>query len=377
MKPGKIPEILDLALKARTNGDVFNPLFTGDAGLGKSALVKEWVKKQREQNPDFFFLDLRVAYLESPDLIGFPQEVKDDSGIWRTVHAIPEFWPLDKSMKGLILFEEPNRGTTGVMNCLMQILTDRKIHKVDIPDGVLLAACINPDSAEYDVNHMDAALRNRFEEFVIEFDHLSFMDYIEAQKWHDDVTRFVGSGIWVYKPTHELAEGATYISPRTWEKMNTALVAGIKNDRTMHRLVASAILGRDIGNEFHKFSYDQAPVTAVDLMKDEDAALKRLQEQSQPDAYKGDMIMQTVESIVKAYGGLKKDCKEDEINEDVMVKVAKIIPADQAINLLRGCGMKVSSGQISSFFNKFIERHPDLVDLLRSNIKVERATKKK
>jgi hypothetical protein len=256
----------------------------------------------------------------------------------------------------------------------MQILTDRKIHKLKIPDGVMIAGCINPDSAEYDVNHMDAALKNRFEEFVVEFDHLSFSNYIEEQKWHEDIIMFVNQGIWIYKPTGELAEGATYISPRTWEKVNAALQAGVKDDRLMHRLVMCSILGRDIGNEFHKAAYEEAPVTAQDLLKDKKGALKRLKKHADKNHYRGDMIAATVESICRHYGGLTENCKETEIDEPTMVEVAKIIPADQTLVMVKQCGFKQSKGQMLAFFKEFVKKYPELLDVVRDAIKLSRVT---
>jgi hypothetical protein len=374
MKPSQIMTIMDTALEARRLGQVFNPLFTGEAGLGKSQIVQQWVKKQRERNPNFGFLDLRIAYMEAPDLIGFPETEKDENGQIRTKHRLPEFWPTDPESEGLILLEEPNRGTTGVMNCLMQLLTDRKIHTYELPKGWIIAGCINPDSSEYDVNTMDAALKDRFEEFEVEYDHLTFVEFIEAAGWHESLQMFINSGIWTYKTTKEIGKDGRYISPRTWSKVNAAELAGISKNRQLHRIVVTSILGKDIGNEYHKFCYDSAPVTAQDILKDKEAALKRLKEQSDPSKYQGDMIAATVESIEKHYGGLKKDCKPDQIDEDTMAEVAKIIPADHAVNLIKACGYKQSKGQITAFFREFGARHPDLVKILKDNIKLSRAT---
>jgi hypothetical protein len=371
MKPSNIPVVLDLALEARRQGRTLNPIFTGEAGLGKSEITQSWVKKQRERNPSFGFVDLRIAYMEAPDLIGLPvEEVVNGKG--RTRHFLPEFWPTEG--EGLILLEEPNRGTTGVMNCLMQLLTDFKVHNYTLPAGWLIAACINPDSSEYDVNTMDAALKDRFVEFEVEFDHMSFIDFMSDADWHESVQMFVSSGIWTYKTTKELGKDGKYISPRTWSKVNAAEKAGVNKNRALHRLTVQSILGKDIGNEYHKFCYDSAPVTASDILKDKTAAFKRLVTQSDPSTYQGDMIAATVESIEKAYGGLKKDCKNDQIDEDTMVEVAKIIPADHAVNLIKGCGYKQSRGQITTFFKEFTTRHPDLVKVLKDNIKISRAT---
>jgi hypothetical protein len=256
----------------------------------------------------------------------------------------------------------------------MQLLTDRQVHKYILPEGWIIAACINPDSSEYEVNAMDAALRDRFEEFEIEYDSNTFMKFIEDAKWDENLVRFISSGMWIYKSTKEIAKGSKYISPRTLSKMNAAERAGAANNRQLHWETCLSVLGKDIGKEYFKFRFDQAPVTAQDLLKDKPAALKRLKQQSSKDDYKGDMISATVESVTKHYGGLKKDCKADEIDEDTMAEVAKIIPADQAVNLVKQCGFKQAKGQVSTFFKEFGTRHPDLLKILKDNIALDKAT---
>jgi hypothetical protein len=383
MKPSRIIDTLVLAYKAGQQGNQFNPLYSGDAGLGKSDLAKEFVKIMRTKgfpdhnikaNPNYGFLDLRCAYLEAPDFLGFPESEKDAQGLRRTVHNLPEFWPTDMESEGLILFEEPNRGTTGVMNCLMQILTDNKVHKYTLPKGWIKAACINPDTAEYDVNAMDAALKNRFEEYEIEYDPISFMEYIEAKNWNASIQMFISSGTWIYRSTDQIGSEGKYISPRTWSKVNAAEMAGVRDDRRLHSETMRSILGKDIGNEYHKFCYDEAPVTHKDLLEDKKKAFKRLEGQSSVDNYKGDMIAVTVESIILNYSCTIKDT-DGKVGEDTMAEVAKIIPSDQAINLIKGCGFKQSKGAITTFFRDFVKRHPELKEVLKQNIKVTRGLK--
>jgi hypothetical protein len=382
VKPSRIIDVLQLALKAREAGQIFNPLFTGDAGLGKSAICQAFVKIMRttgfpergiEKDPNFGFLDLRIAYMEAPDLIGFP-ESESIGGVRRTVHNLPEFFPTDENSQGLILLEEPNRGTTGVMNCLMQLLTDRQIHNYKVPKGWFFASCINPDTAEYDVNAMDAALRNRFEEYEIEYDPISFMEHMEKNKWNDSIQNFISSGVWVFRSTDQISEGGKYISPRTWSKVNAAELAGVRADRRLHSETMRSILGKDIGNEYHKYCYDEAPVTHKELLEDKKKAYKRLEQQSDVNNYKGDMIGVTVDSIIANYSCTLKDA-DGKVGEETMAEVAKIIPSDQAINLIKGCGFKQSKGAITTFFRDFVKRHPELKEVLKQNIKVERGLK--
>jgi hypothetical protein len=44
------------------------------------------------------------------------------------------------------------------------------------------------------------------------------------------------------------------------------------------------------------------------------------------------------------------------------------------VNLIKACGYKQSKGQITAFFREFGARHPDLVKILKDNIKLSRAT---
>jgi hypothetical protein len=379
MKPSRISEVLDLALIARKSGYRFAPMLRGGAGLGKSEIVQQWVAQQRVKNPNFGFLDLRLAYYEAPDVIGFPVSFQDVTGKLRTTHALPDFWPTEG--EGLILLEEVNRGTQGVMNTMMQLLTDRQVGPhYKLPEGWMIASCVNPDDANYDVNSMDTALLDRFEIFDIDFDHMTFIEFIESKKWHHCITRYVKSGAWTFKAADSIGKEGKYISPRTWSKLNAAEQAGAQDNRQLHRIICQSVLGKHVGNEYWKSCWDDAPVTAQDLLSNKSAAIKKLKEQSKPESYQGDRIAVTVESMVQAYGGLDKagggTCSEDQVSEALMAEVAAIIPSDQAVNLIKECGYKAYKGQITNFFKEFTTRHPECVDVLRDNIRINRAVDK-
>lgn len=376
MKPSGIFDVLNLAWEAKKNGKMLIPLFSGDAGLGKSQICQQWVAKKKEENPEFGYIDLRLAYLEAPDVIGFPEVTIDKDGSRRTFHQLPNFWPTDG--EGLLVFEEPNRSTTGVMNCMMQILTDGKIHNWTLPKGWIIASCVNPDQCEYDVNTMDVALRDRFVEYEIEYDHNTFVDFMESRKYNANVVSFVKSGMWVFKEAKSIGANGKYISPRTWDRVNTAESAGLNGNRQQHFITICSILGKDIGKEYHRFVFDDAPVNYKDILKNKDAAFEKLRKQSDPENYKGDMIAMTVESICKNYSGeLEDDEDKEKIGENTMAEVAKIIPSDQSLNMIKTCGLKSSKGNIKEYFKDFTARHPELVDVLKSNVIINRSIDKK
>jgi hypothetical protein len=367
MNPSKITDVLDLARKIRKSNfsEAFNPLFVGEAGLGKSQIVQQWVKKVRDSVPDFGFIDLRIAYMEAPDMIGLP-DIKDG----KTFHNIPSMWPT--SGEGLILLEEPNRGTTGVMNTLMQVLTDRAIHQYKLPDGWIIAACMNPDSAEYDVHQMDTALKDRFVEYRIDYDHNSFVSFIEKNNWSETIQLFIKSGTWIYKESKSIGKDGKYVSPRSWAPLNAAEKAGVKSSKSLHDEICRAQLGKDLGREYWTFCHKQRPVLAADLIANKEDAFNRLTAQSSKDNYQGDMISATIESIVKHYGGLDEKCPSDKVNESTMCAVAQIIPSDQALILIRECCKAQKDMKDSEFYKRLAETQPSLVNVLKSNIKLKK-----
>jgi hypothetical protein len=156
--------------------------------------------------------------------------------------------------------------------------------------------------------------------------------------------------------------------------------------RGSHYIVALSVLGKHLGNEYWKSCWDDAPVTAQDILNDKEKAIQKLKDMSKTNAnYAGDKISLTVESIIEKYGGWyegrKKDGKDwpheqDTIDEQTLVEVVENIPADHGINLIKGCAQKNQRGNISQFFSEFTKRNPKSVELLRDHIKLSSALKK-
>lgn len=319
MKPSEIFSILDLARRARKNNFKFAPCFVGAPGLGKSEIVQQWCTENKLP-----FIDLRLAYREAPDLIGFPT-VSVKNGRERTCFSTPEFWPDgDIQPEGVLLLEEPNRGTTAIMNCIMQLLTDRKVDKYELPKGWIIVGCINPEEADYDVNTMDSALKDRFEFFNVNYDKESFIQFMNDNNWDETVRMFVESGAWNYTlpGTVGNAPGAKYISPRTFSKLNAVVQSNIPNE--LEQMVYESILGQLNGGKYHHFKYEEQPVLYSDLVNNQTRALKRLKKFADPKDYKAGHFSITIRNIVES----------DVIEDDLLAEVLEVIPADVGYTLI-------------------------------------------
>lgn len=329
MKPSRIFDLMNMAVKAREKGLNFTPCFVGPAGVGKSEVVKSWVKEVQKTDPDFKIFDRRCAYLESPDFVGYPNPITTESGDKVTEFFVPSLWP--REGRGLLLLEEVNRANTSVMNCLMQLLTDRKINDYTLPEGWIIASCINPENSSYDVNTMDAALKDRFEIFQVDYDHKDFVTYMREANWAASVINFVDSANWKFVAPENIADGAKYISPRTWSKINAAEQVGYVDDSLRLDLYTS-ILGHNVGKHFYQFACADAPVTFEEIVSKatRKGAIKRLSKHCDTKKYQADKVSITVTDIVDAVCTRKQP-----LDREILAEILDTLSADQGVVLIR------------------------------------------
>lgn len=313
IKPNQIESVLDLARKVNKDGHNFYPAFIGAPGIAKSSAIQQWCKKN-----NLPFIDLRAAYLEAPDIIGFPSI---EGGI--TKHNVPEFLP--RSGEGVLLIEEPNRGTAAVLNTFMQLLTDRKIHNYELPSGWMIVAALNPEDPIYEVQVMDPALKNRFQFFTVEYDKSSFLEYMRKKNWRKEIISFIESGTWSYQTPESVQKGGKYISPRTFEALNSAMNADFNKE--IELAIYDSVLGKQVSKLFYAFINDDRPVFLSDLLSEETrpAALAKLKEHSNPSDYKNGHISVTIRDIID----------DGTIEDSLLIEVCLVLPADQATILIK------------------------------------------
>lgn len=356
MKPAKIFDVMDLAMRARQKGEIYNPLFVGAPGLGKTEIVQAWCKAKGLPS-----ITLTSALLDAPEIRGFPM-IQNVNGRQRMVTVTPEFWP--DSGSGVVILEEVNRGSTAVMNCWMALTDARRgFDNYKLPDGWIVVGCINPESTStsYDTNTMDPALRDRFEMFEVNYDRQTFLDYMKSASWHKDIINFVESGLWVYKTPEEVGNvpGAKYISPRTFSKVNATFRAEF--NPADERELFDPILGTNVSKDFFNFRHNETPVMMVDLKKKEKSSLNKLVKFSDPNNYKNGMISLTVKDIID----------DNTIEDDLLVKVVLAIPVEQGTVLIRELEQRrgVPTGEM---LQKLIKSHPEIKKLFVDVIKYKK-----
>lgn len=354
MKTKQIYDVLDLARVIRGQGKTFNPLFIGPPGIGKSEIVQDWCNKHKLP-----FLDLRIAYLESPDMIGVPKcEISDGREV--TKHYTPEFWPNgDLQPEGVVLLDEVNRGTQSMMNCMMQLLTDRKVHNYKLPEGWIIVGCINPENETNDVNTMDTPLRDRFALFTVEYDKKAFVDFMTKKEFDIRVINYVET-TFKYRLPEDISntDGSKYNASRSFAALNAALKAGVKESLLEH--VCYSILGKNEGSSFYSFLTNIAPVYAKDLLKDEVNSLLTLKKYSNPEDYKAALISITIRDILAT---------EKKFKDELIIKICLSLSADQAVSLLRELEFARKDKKL---LTSLCEKDKELLEYIKENLADEK-----
>ena len=123
----RLERVLSIAYRARRA-----VLLEGPTGVGKSEIIR---RVASELGIGTAILDLSL--LEPPDLVGLPF-VKDG----RTEYALPHVLPREGA--GILLLEELNRAERYIQQPALQLLSARRLHEYELPEGWICVATINP-----------------------------------------------------------------------------------------------------------------------------------------------------------------------------------------------------------------------------------------
>ena len=194
-------EFTELLWKAKTK---LRPCYLGHTGVGKTELAKQLADKH---NMDLIII--HVSQLEPSDFVGLYQ-INDEG---RTSNCPPSWLPyreykgegrvveLDKEKNpdatladvlvprdqgyinpngGIVFLDEFNRGHEDIRQSMYQLIQDKRIHTLSLPDNYQIITAANPPSEGYETYEFDPAMINRLAwiQFRPDFD--------ETQKYLED-----------------------------------------------------------------------------------------------------------------------------------------------------------------------------------------------
>lgn len=324
LKMADLDSLLMLHFNSKSkDSDQKRPLMLrGPAGVGKTTAVKAFAKKIGVKCYEY-----RAAYSEPGDLKGLCDRNGDDMIFLR-----PEDFPKINEEDSILFFDEVNRASTSVMNCILQATDGSgRIASHKLPKGCLVVAAINPDDNSYSVNAMDFAMRNRFNIVDIEYDHNSLLTYSKKNSWHHNVVMFLEVDKNIISPDAKDDGQNNAPTPRSLEYMSDLEHVGFPND-TIHLATSIGLFGPRIGTEYHAFTKGEKPITLEELFEGKDV-IKRIKKLSEPGVLRQDILGVTSNLIID-YLKNKTPQNVDKKHYRKIVEFLEMIPADLAAGTL-------------------------------------------
>jgi hypothetical protein len=212
----RLEAVLELAYRARRP-----VLLEGPTGIGKSEVVR---KVAERLGIGTVVLDLSL--LEPPDLVGLPIIHEG-----RTTYALPQVLPAGGA--GILMLEELNRAERYIQQPALQLLTARKLHEYDLPEGWVCFAAVNPETADYQVTPLDRALRARFLTLTVRADRSAWLAWAQTNGVHPAVVTLAQA--------HERI--LDEVPPRTWTYVSEILAVLGPEDLADAALLRDALGG--------------------------------------------------------------------------------------------------------------------------------------
>jgi len=321
MCKGTNSEILRLVEVLVEPPQIVVPYLWGQPGIGKSTMIRTMAKQAAKRfNCEFLYVDLRLALLESTDLMGLPVPTGDV-----TRFLAPRMLPRkgDKT-KGILFLDELNRAREDTINAAFQLILDRKVGEYELPEGwsIVVAGNLGDEDMTI-VRDMDSALWNRMFHFKIDpsFDEWKYFmrnggedapmkgEYIEtfpAGKIKDDaIVRFLETNrkFWISEPSL-----GPWGSPRIWDKLQQVICriggSGKQNLDNIFQFAVSAA-GNTSAIALRKWLEEQKSLRPEDVLRDlprYEAEIRKYGEEKRDELYQlcegiADLVVQKKEKV--------------------------------------------------------------------------------
>jgi len=171
---------LDSALRKAKNGVVKNLLITGQAGTGKTQIVKAWAKKN-----NIHLVELETAPMEPSDAGG--AQVPDLKSMTAIKLSPVMFDELDNIPNSVLFLDEINRGVPEVRAQLLKLIDEHRVTdyrqpglKRKLKNFLFTVACQNPSTGGYVVYPLDFAEKRRFKEIKFSGNTKSWLEWFKG-----------------------------------------------------------------------------------------------------------------------------------------------------------------------------------------------------
>lgn len=209
------------------------PLIIGEAGIGKTSLVKRICNQD-----NYYLVNIDANLLKEGEIGGLPI-VEGGRTKYATHYKLIEIEKAisDNKYNGVLLFiDELNRCEHAVQQELMNLILNREINGYRLQDNVKIVAAMNPsnkydgfEDSDYQVVDMDKAQEDRFVWIQLSSDIKEWIKWAMSGEVdvHDHIIEFLSNfPEYLNVPNSNESINAT---PRSWERVAKAYNVYLKN----------------------------------------------------------------------------------------------------------------------------------------------------
>ncbi|MDO4903207.1 MAG: ATP-binding protein [Limosilactobacillus sp.] len=276
------------------------PNIVGEAGIGKSALVQEIAKKEGAK-----LFTTVVSLSEKGDLaIPVPPLTSDSFvetknygrlanvqfGYSQTLVDIIKTAEENPDQSIIWFLDEFNRGTQAVQSELMNLVLQRQINSIQLPDTVKIIIAENPDSSmtgfedtDYDVTAGDDAIRDRTVRMVMETSAAEWLEW--AKNRQPQINPLVIDYLTKHPECLSMkSQGADDLhpTPRAWERVATNFDQLEGVPKTLRRELVAELacgdLGMEVGTSFAEFFNTSGSESDIEAILSSDDPIATFQE---------------------------------------------------------------------------------------------------
>ncbi|MBD7915458.1 AAA family ATPase [Clostridium sp. Sa3CUN1] len=202
------------------------PLIIGEAGIGKTSLVKKICVKD-----NYYLVNIDANLLKEGEIGGLPI-VENGRTKYATHYKLKEIQEAigDNKYNGVLLFiDELNRCEHAVQQELMNLILNREINGYRLYDNVKIVAAMNPsnkydgfEDSDYQVVDMDRAQEDRFVWIELSTDIKEWIKWAMSSEVnvHENIIEFLSNfPEYLNVPNSNESIKAT---PRSWERVAKA-----------------------------------------------------------------------------------------------------------------------------------------------------------
>lgn len=321
---------LDYLVKAE-----LTPFIWGHAGIGKSAIAKQWAHKKGYK----FFPFYLGTQADSGDILGLQNFTKTESGRPAVEHSPPlwivemiEYCEQNPDSGAVIFLDEFNRGRRDILNGMFSLALDKTFHTITFPKNCHIIAAGNPPTDEYfttDVN--ETALMSRFVHIKLEPTVDEWLTYANERGIDESFIGFIKSQPQLLEEVRSEFELPVKVDRRAWERASRLAKTGVPT--TLLNLLLPGIVGLERVIAYLAYLRDsEKPLTTVEILSGSKFDL--VAKWCAPDNILSSFLNNSCDNLKKDIPARTENLTVDEkVN---LMKFLKLVPLDISFPVING-----------------------------------------